>query len=195
MRPSVLWVVQSRSKFRFGLWLKNPPVRRRWATWNLAFISVLCTPSRCVFLQPSRSVLTCLFSSPRLSSASPVCSRAARPPSWEASPCRRAADTCWVSPRRQKVRSRWAPIASAGAPLTWLTGNELNPARRHLLSQKRAAVHSRPGRTCAWGPVRAGTAHYSTRKHARRADSVQTPAGPGLVSQRLKVGNVRPCLV
>lgn len=40
--PSVLWVMQSRSEFRFCLWLKtkNPPVHRMWATWNSALISV-----------------------------------------------------------------------------------------------------------------------------------------------------------
>lgn len=144
--PRVFWVIQSKSEFRFCLWLKtkNPPVHRMWATWNSAVISVQYQLLLFSFFS-SISIIWILF---HLSSSPLVRFRVAQAPNLKSVPCSTTEDTCWASPQRQKLRLWQTPSPSTVAPLRWPTGNELKP---HNSFHKTVFTHygSGPGCTCA----------------------------------------------
>lgn len=104
-------------------------------------------------------------SSPHLSSVT-VCFRVA--PSMNLIPRITAEDTCWISPRSQRLRPWWARIPWAVAPLRLQTGSsapQLPPLHKTfhnttLCQQSRMHLC----RDSVW----TGMAHYGTCKHVRQ---------------------------
>lgn len=125
-----LWVVQSRSEFRFCSWLKTkiPPVHRMWVTCISVQHQVLFFYIS-FLTQVSWFYLTCGFFVflNWLFSLSSVCFRVARALRSKLLPRSTVADTCWVSHQRQKLNAWWVLTLLAAGRLRWATGNELNP--------------------------------------------------------------------
>lgn len=145
----VFGVMQSRSEFTFDLWQKSEKPSCAQDVSGLEF-SGHFSPVQAPLVRSfslSAVLIYLTVSSPISFShltLSTVSFRVALDPSWMLFPQSTAADTCWASPQKQKLKLSWAQSLSAVAPWRWQTGNQFNPANTTFSLPKMSADQDAP---------------------------------------------------